>query len=81
MESYMILEKCWSAITAETPDAEVDQHARAILLLSIEDTLIARVKKCKTAKEAWSALEQIYKDRSVAQLIALKRDLYGLSMK
>ena len=51
-----------------------DKQARkalAIICLSLKDSELAHVRKCKTSKEAWDQLSQIYETKSLLNKLVL----------
>ena len=79
MRFLLISKGFWFAIekTGEANDAK----ALALIGLSVEDQYLPTVNKCTVAKEAWEALESIYKSRSNARVLILKRQLNSIALQ
>lgn len=77
---YLLIHKgLWKTTTGEeTTEASVDQKALALICLNVKDYHLTTLDACKTAKEAWDTLEKIYKARSVARKLQLKKELNNL---
>lgn len=57
---------------------EVDQKALALIILNVKDHHLPTLAACTTARAAWTALETIYKSRSTARQLQLRRELNTL---
>lgn len=79
MRFLLISKGFWSAVE-QTGDAN-DAKALALIGLSVEDQYLPTVNKCTVAKEAWDALESIYKSRSNARVLILKRQLNSITLQ
>ena len=55
--------------------------ALALIGLSVEDQYLPTVNECDTAKAAWDALASIYKSRSNARVLILKRQLNSITLQ
>ena len=62
-------------------ELEQDDEALALILLNVEDHNLTRLKRCKTAKEAWEALAGVYQSKSTAQWIKLQYELKSLTLQ
>ncbi len=58
--------------------ARVDRKALALIGLAVEPYFLSVLDGCETAKEAWLALENVYRTKSTARLLQLSRELVGL---
>ena len=71
----------WDAVehpaTSSTAHKD-DGKALALIGLAVEDQFLPCVGRCKTAREAWEALADIYKSRSNARVLILKRQLTSM---
>lgn len=70
---------------APTTDAqqkwdERDAKAHAMIALSLKVALIPHIRSCKSAKEAWDTLANLYQVRNEARVAYLKRQLDHLVM-
>ena len=57
----------------------MDQKALATICLNVKPHHLANVGNCKTAREAWTVLEGIYKAKSVSRRLQLRRELNNLN--
>lgn len=60
-------------------DVDCDQKALALMVLSVRDHHLSMLAECRTAKEAWDALETAYKAKSAARRMQLRRELAKLT--
>jgi hypothetical protein len=67
--------------TASVTDKEKDERALALIGLYVHDYHLNTVYSCTSAKAAWDALEEIYKAKSTARRLQLKRELNTLKMQ
>lgn len=64
--------------TKKAARAKIDKKALAVIGLNIENTQLDKIAGCKTAREAWMALENSYKTKSTAKIMQLSRELMDL---
>lgn len=57
-----------------------DANARALIALSVERDIIPTIRSCKTARDAWDNLANLYQVRNGARVAYLKRKLKTLPM-
>jgi len=62
----------------EVTDTDGDQKALALIGLSVMDHHLPSLGQRETAKAAWDALEAVYKAKSMARRVALKREMISL---
>jgi transposase InsO family protein len=80
MQFLLINKGLWAPISGnrdEFDDAD-DDKARALIGLLVMDHHLGVVAKAKTAKQAWDAFASIYKAKSNARRLQLKRELTAL---
>lgn len=77
MKWLMVTKGCWSAIDGEADDA-MNAKALALIGLHVERHIKGTIVACDTASEAWSKLEAVYKAKSNARRLWLKRELTNL---
>jgi hypothetical protein len=66
--------------TASVQGSEKDRKARALIGLHVKEHHLATVNECKTAKDAWTALAQLFKARTNARKLQLRKELSDLKM-
>jgi hypothetical protein len=66
--------------TAAVQGSEKDRKARTLIGLYVKEHHLATVNECKTAKEAWDALAQLFKARTNARKLQLRKELSDLKM-
>lgn len=76
MRFLLITKGYWTAVEEEGQDN--DAKALALIGLCVEDHHLSTIDKCSTAKEAWETLASIYKAKSIAKVLQLKRELNSL---
>ena len=79
MKWLLIQKGQWGPVTQEVvTDEAADQKALALIGLSVKDHHLSTLAGCNTAKQAWEALEAVYKAKSNARKLQLKRELNSL---
>ena len=83
MRFLLVTKDMWSAVTVGTDgdghvNAVTDAKALALIGLCVEDYHLPIIEKCNTAKEAWEVLAAVYKAKSTAVVLKLKRELNAL---
>lgn len=68
-----------SAIT--DPEDEASDKAKGLITLCVQEYHLPLIEASDTAHDAWTALEQLYQQRSSANLIRLKREMANLQKK
>lgn len=58
-----------------------DEKALLTIALSIDPDQQVHIVHCKTAKQAWLGLEEIYEPKSRQQIIQLKRQFVRIRLK
>ena len=83
MRFLLISKGLWTAIEPVEGEAVNPGAAKALALigLSVEDQYLPTVNECDTAKAAWDALASIYKSRSNARVLILKRQLNSITLQ
>lgn len=67
----------WAAVKEGTGNPN-DQKALALIGLNVKDHHLMTIAECNTAKEAWETLEKVYKAKSNARKLQLRRELNSL---
>jgi len=78
---FMLISKgLWKHVTndGEVTDTDGDQKALALIGLCVMDHHLPSLGQRETAKAAWDALESVYKAKSTARRVALKREMNSL---
>ena len=78
---FMLISKgLWKHVIniEEVTDTDGDQKALALIGLSVMDHHLPSLGQRETAKAAWDALEAVYKAKSMARRVALKREMNSL---
>lgn len=76
---FVLESKGWAGAIDDAEDAH-SSEAKALIGLSVQDFHLPTVTGCANAKEAWEALEELYKTSSRAQILRLKQQLNSLVM-
>jgi hypothetical protein len=84
-EALLSLKECWSAVTAEAapntaPERARDSKALALIRLAVKPHHLPLLKGCNTAREAWEALERLFRARSIARRLQLRIDINSLRL-
>ncbi len=80
MRFTLISKGLWKHVKndGEVTDTDGDQKALALIGLSVMDHHLPSLRQQETAKDAWDALESVYKAKSMARRVALKREMNSL---
>ena len=80
MRFTLISKGLWKHVIndGEVVDTDGDQKALALIGLSVMDHHLPSLGQRETAKAAWDALEAVYKAKSMARRVALKREMNSL---
>ena len=82
MKWLLIMRGVWTAIDDHENVTEADDmKAMALIGLSVEKHLKSSIDACDSAKEAWDKLEDIYKAKSNARKLQLKKELTSIELK
>jgi hypothetical protein len=65
-------------VGTDVVDEETDEMAMSIIVFSVESHHYPTIDAARSAKEAWLALEAVYKSRTVARRLILKREINHL---
>jgi hypothetical protein len=76
MKNLLIMKDLWDAI--EDDDNTKTAKALSLIGLNVKEQHFPTIVKCTTAKEAWEALETVYKSKSIARRLQLRRQLTSL---
>lgn len=80
MKWLLISKGLWEPVkNGAAEDDGVDQKALALIGLCVKDHHLPTLAAYTTAKEAWDALDAVYKAKSNARRLQLKRELNGLA--
>lgn len=82
MKWLLVTRDCWDAISdPEEADDATQLKALALIGLCVSIQHKAPVAACDTAKEAWDLLEGVYKAKSNALRVRLRKELSNLELK
>ncbi|GAA0159883.1 hypothetical protein LIER_16563 [Lithospermum erythrorhizon] len=70
----------WTPLLKPAPNPEPENMAHSMLLLSLEDDIIAEVSEQDIVAELWCKLENLYMTKSLTNKLILKQRLFGLRM-
>ena len=75
MKSYLEHEDLWNAVLGTDKDEKNNTKARTKIILSVDSIIFVHIQDCKTAKEVWDSLKQIFDDSGLTRRIALLKTL------
>ena len=76
MRALLTQRGLWEVV--EKAEGDGDDKALSLIILNVKDHHLPVVGNCETAKEAWDMLESIYKAKSTARKLQLRRELNQL---
>jgi hypothetical protein len=81
MEMFLVHKKMWKGVTE--PEANVDRSAKAKALigLNVTEQYLGRVVAARNAKQAWDELEKVFRGKTTARKLQLKRELMTLKQE
>ena len=80
MRFLLIVKGLWKAIESESPPSDIDQRALAQIGLYVKEQHLQILERCGTAKDAWDGLDAVYRAKSTARKLQLRRELTQLKM-
>ena len=81
MKWLLITKCCWSAISdPDNVEEETDMKALALIGLHVQKHHKSSLADCETAKEAWDLLSTVYKAKSNARRLQLRKELNNLKL-
>ena len=78
MKFLLIHKGLWGAVSGDVGQETHNEKALAVITLNVKDHHLTTVATCTTAKQAWDALEGIYKAKTLARRLQLRRELNNL---
>ena len=78
---YLLITKGYWDVVLQTPSTAndpTDRKALAMIGLCVEDHHLTTIESCNNAKEAWDTLAAVYKAKSTALVLKLKKELNAL---
>ncbi len=82
MKYLLVTKGLWGPVEAEegvAVDRKEDLKALALIGLYVADHHLVMLRDCSTAKQAWTALESVYKTKSTARKLQLRKELAHLT--
>jgi hypothetical protein len=81
MEMFLVHKKLWKGVIEPEADADRSTEAKALIGLNVTEQYLERVIAARNAEEAWVELEKVFKGKTTAQKLQLKRELMTLKQK
>jgi len=75
MEMLLVHKKLWKGVTE--PKANIDRsvEAKALIRLNVTEQYLGHVVAARNAKQAWDELEKVFRGKTTARKLQLKREL------
>jgi hypothetical protein len=80
MKMFLIHKKMWNVVFDSSATVVQSQGALALIELHVKDHHLKKVASAKTAKELWDDLETMYKSKSNARKMLLRRKINTLKL-
>jgi len=83
MKAVLVTEGVWKPVVGQAAgagSADKDEKALALITLNVADHHLSQLKACDTAKDAWDKLAAVYKAKSIARRLTLRKALYALKL-
>jgi hypothetical protein len=75
MEMLLVHKKLWKGVTKPEADADRSVEAKALIGLNVTEQYLGRVVAARNAKQAWDELEKVFRGKTTARKLQLKREL------
>ena len=66
---------------ARTKWEKRETKAKVLLRMSVKDNIIPHIRDCKTSKETWEVLKDLYETSNSNQILSLKTKLLSMKME
>jgi hypothetical protein len=81
MEMLLVHKKLWKGVTEPEADADRSAEAKALIGLNVTKQYLGRVVAARNTEQAWDELEKVFKGKTTARKLQLKRELMTLKQK
>lgn len=81
MEMLLVHKKLWKGVTQPDVDADRTAEAKALIGLNVSSQYLGQIVVAKNAKEAWDGLEKVFRGKTTARQLQLKRELMTLKQE
>jgi len=75
MEMLLVHKKLWKGVTEPEVDADRFAKAKALIGLNVTKQDLGHVVAARNAEQAWDELEKVFKGKTTARKLQLKREL------
>jgi hypothetical protein len=78
MEMFLVHKKLWKGVTEPEADADRSAEAKALIGLNVTEQYLGRVVAARNAEQAWDELEKVFRGKTTARKLQLKREVMTL---
>ncbi|CAM6025408.1 unnamed protein product [Sphagnum balticum] len=78
MEMFLVHKKLWKGVIESEADADRSAEAKALIGLNVTEQYLGRVVAARNAEQAWDELEKVFRGKTTARKLQLKRELMTL---
>ena len=75
IQLLLVHKKLWKGVTDPASDADRSDDAKALIGLNVTEQYLGQILASKNAKEAWDWLEKVFRGKSAARKLQLRREL------
>jgi hypothetical protein len=81
MEMLLVHKKLWKGVTEPEADADRSTEAKVLIGLNVTEQYLGHVVAARNAEQAWDELEKVFKGKTMARKLQLKRELMTLKQE
>jgi hypothetical protein len=81
MEMLLVHKKLWKGVTEHEADTDRSIEAKALIGLNVTEQYLGRVIAARNVEQAWDELEKVFRGKTTARKLQLKRELMTLKQE
>jgi hypothetical protein len=81
MEMLLVHKKLWKGVTKPEGDVDRSAEAKALIGLNVMEQYLGCVVATRNVEQAWDELEKVFKGKTTARKLQLKRELMTLKQE
>ncbi len=81
MEMLLVHKKLWKRVTEPEVDADRSAVAKALIGLNVTEQYLGHVIAARNAEQAWDELEKVFRGKTTARKLQLKKELMTLKQE
>jgi hypothetical protein len=81
MEMLLVHKKLWKGVIEPEANADRSAEAKALIGLNVTEQYLGRVVGVRNVEQAWDELEKVFRGKTTARKLQLKRELMTLKQE